>query len=71
MNISFLIEMFPWVYFISSVITQKIIEAVTFSDAQNTREKFLHENNIDKSAENDNSALFKDLICRQVLGTAG
>ena len=44
---------------------------MTFSDAQNRREKFLHENKTDKSVESDNSDLFKDLIWVKVLGTAG
>ena len=38
-----------------------------FSDAQNIREKFFSGDKIEKSAESNNSDLFKDLICRKVL----
>ena len=44
---------------------------MTFSDAQNRREKFFSGDKIEKSAESDNSDLFKDLIWGKVLGTAG
>ena len=43
---------------------------MTFSDAQNRRDKFFSGDKIKKSAESDNSDLFKDLICRKMLGTA-
>ena len=44
---------------------------MTFSDAQDRREKVLSGDKIEKSAESDNSDLFKDLICGKVRGTAG
>ena len=44
---------------------------MTFSDAQNRREKFFSGNKIEKIAESDNTDLFKDLICGKVLGIAG
>ena len=43
---------------------------MTFSDAQNRREKFFSGDKIEKSAESDNSDLFKDLICGKGLGIA-
>ena len=44
---------------------------MTFSDAQNIREKFFSGDKILKSAKSDNSDLLKDLIWGKVLGTAG
>ena len=44
---------------------------MTFSDARNRKEKFFSGDKIEKSAESENSDLFKDPICRKVLGTAG
>lgn len=44
---------------------------MTFSDAQDRREKFFSGDKIEKSAESDNSDLFKDLIWGKVQGTAG
>ena len=43
---------------------------MTFSDAQNRREKFFSGDKIEKSVESDNSGLIKDLIYGKVLGTA-
>ena len=44
---------------------------MTFSDAQNRREKFFSGDKIEKNVESDLSGLFKDLIWGKVLGKAG
>lgn len=43
---------------------------MTFSDAQDRREKFFSGDKIEKSAESDNSDLFKDLIWGEGAGNS-